>query len=105
MELGILLDRLRVEPPPIFMEVTNIRRINQWRNETYDRLVGEARQAADQRQRMKLCTQADQILVEEAAIVPIYYQRERLLVKPWVSNYLGAATEHVFWRDVIIEPH
>jgi ABC-type oligopeptide transport system substrate-binding subunit/DNA-binding SARP family transcriptional activator len=121
MEMGILLDRLRVESPPIFIlawnadypdpdaflrvEVTNIRRINQWRNETYDRLVEEARRATDQRQRMKLYAQADQILVEEAAIVPIYYQCERLLVKPWVSNYLTAATEHVYWRDVIINPH
>jgi oligopeptide transport system substrate-binding protein len=121
MEMGILLDRLRVESPPIFglawggdypdpdaflrVGVADIRRINRWRNETYDRLVEEARRATDQRQRMKLYAQADQILVEEAAIVPLHHRRGHLLVKPWVSNYLTAATEQVFWRDVIIEPH
>jgi oligopeptide transport system substrate-binding protein len=121
METGRLLDRLRVESPPIFglawggdypdpdaflrVGVADIRRINRWRNETYDRLVEEARRATDQRQRLKLYAQADQILVEEAAIMPMHYRRGHLLVKPWVRNYLMAATEQVFWRDAIIQPH
>ena len=121
IETGRLLDRLSVEPSPIFglawsadypdpdavlrVGVADIRGMNRWRNEAYDRLIEEARRGIDQRQRMKLYAQADQILVEEAAIVPVHYRRGHLLVKPWVRNYLMAATEKVFWRDVIIEPH
>ena len=77
-----------------------------WRNEAYERLVEEARVAHDQRERMKLYRQADRILVEEAAIVPMSYLRALFLVKPWVSKYpLSAALGACFWKDVIIEPH
>jgi oligopeptide transport system substrate-binding protein len=76
-----------------------------WRNEAYDRLVEEARRVTDQEERMKLYGQADRILVEEAAIVPLTYLRAHLLVKPWVSKCPTPATGRRFWKDVIIEPH
>jgi ABC-type oligopeptide transport system substrate-binding subunit/class 3 adenylate cyclase len=76
-----------------------------WRNEAYDRLLEEARRVRDQAKRMKLYRQADRILVEETAIMPVYYSRLHLLVKPWVSRYPTSATEEQFWKDVVIEPH
>ena len=75
-----------------------------WRNETYDRLVEEARRLTDQGERMKLYGQADRILVEEAAIIPLYYGREHWLVKPWVSKYPLSPSRR-FWKDVVIEAH
>ncbi|NIM24770.1 MAG: hypothetical protein GTO65_10800, partial [Armatimonadetes bacterium] len=47
----------------------------------------------DQGKRMKLYAQADRILVEEAAIMPLTYERAHLLVKPWVSKYPTSALE------------
>jgi oligopeptide transport system substrate-binding protein len=81
------------------------REVSRWRNETYDRLVEEARRVMDQRERMRLYGLADRILIEEAAIVPLYYFRSHLLVKPWVSKYPTSATGGQFWKDVVIEPH
>ncbi len=71
----------------------------QWRNEAYERLVEQGRRVMDHEQRMDLYRRADRILVQEAAIVPLYYGRSHLLVKPWVKRYPGPL------RRVIIEPH
>jgi ABC-type oligopeptide transport system substrate-binding subunit len=49
--------------------------------------------------------EADRILVEEAAIVPLLYRRLHLLVKPWVSKYPTSGISVWHWKDVIIEPH
>jgi ABC-type transport system substrate-binding protein len=76
-----------------------------WQIEAYDRLVEEARRVTDQGERMRLYGQADKILVEEAAIVPLFYDRIHRLNKPWVRKYPISPIFSFFWKDVIIEPH
>jgi len=76
-----------------------------WRNEAYHGLVEEARSLIDQGERMKLYEQADSILVGESPVIPLYYARRHLLVKPWVRKYPISPTTRRFWKDVIIEPH
>jgi oligopeptide transport system substrate-binding protein len=76
-----------------------------WRNATYEQGVAEARRATDQEQRMRLYRQADQILVEEAALMPLTYSRVHLLVKPWVRKYPISVMRGWFWKDVILAPH
>jgi oligopeptide transport system substrate-binding protein len=119
MEHGMFLNRLDGEPPPMYFhgwladypDPDNFLRAGfpwhetGWRNEVYDRLVRKASQVIDQGERMKLYGQAEGILVDEAAIMPLYYGRSHLLVKPWVSNLLMSATATRFWKNVIIEPH
>jgi oligopeptide transport system substrate-binding protein len=91
--------------PDNFLRVGSIRRYTRWRNEAYDRLVEEARKVSDQGERMEMYQEADRILVDEAAIMPLTYSRIHMLVKPWVSKYPTSATGDRFWKDVIIEPH
>ena len=69
-----------------------------WYDKAYQRLVQEARRLTDQAERMALYHQADRILMEEAAIVPIMYQRRPVLVKPWVRRFMD-------WRHTIIDVH
>jgi ABC-type oligopeptide transport system substrate-binding subunit len=59
----------------------------QWQNDVYDELLEKAGRVMDQEKRMKLYTQADRILMEEAAIMPILYRRHQL-VKPGVKSTL-----------------
>ena len=117
--LGMLVYGLNREPPHMFLvvwsadypdpdsflRVSPVQHWTRWQNEAFDVLVEEARRATDQGERMKLYQQADQILVEEAAIMPLTYGRGHLLVKPWVRNYAISATGKRFWKDIIIEPH
>jgi ABC-type oligopeptide transport system substrate-binding subunit len=65
----------------------------------------EARRVLDPDQRMKPYRQADRILVEEVALMPLSYGRLHLLVKPWVRKYSTSALGESFWKDVIIELH
>ncbi len=119
MEWAMFLDRLDKAPsdmfiigwladypdPDSFLRASPIRRYTGWRNEAYDRLVEEARRVTDQGKRMKLYQEADRILIEEAAIMPSFYNRSHLLVKPWVTKHPMSTIKPWFWKDVIIEPH
>jgi ABC-type oligopeptide transport system substrate-binding subunit/DNA-binding SARP family transcriptional activator len=114
-----LLERLDRDPPHLFrigwvadypdpdspLRMSSHRRWAGWRNETYTELIETARRITNQAQRMKLYQQADRILVEEAALIPILYSRHHLLVKPWVHKFSLSALNCPFWKDVIIEPH
>jgi ABC-type oligopeptide transport system substrate-binding subunit len=76
-----------------------------WKHAPYERLVEEAAQAADQQQRLGLFQQIDRIVVEEAWLVPLWYGRRHLLLKPWVVRLPTSPIMGCFWNDVIIEPH
>ncbi len=91
--------------PDSFLRTSPVRRYTQWRNEAYDRFVEQAGRSRDHGERMKLYGQADRILVEEAAIMPLVYGRTQLLVKPWVSKLPTTPIKAWFWKDVVIEPH
>jgi len=116
---GPFLDRLDHEPPPLylvgwsadypdpdnFLRICPFRHYSRWRNETYDRLVEEAKGMLDQTERMALYRQADRILVEEAAVVPLTYNQFHLLVKPWVSGVGKIGFGDLCWKDIVIGPH
>jgi oligopeptide transport system substrate-binding protein len=92
--------------PDNFMRSSDIRRLTGWRDEAYDRLVEQAHRLTDQEERMKLYREADRILMQSAAIVPLAYNRQHLLVKLWVrSSYAVSAMGAQFWQHVVIEPH
>jgi len=76
-----------------------------WQNPAYEKLVEQASQVTDQAERLNLYQQADRILVEKAAIMPLAYSRLHLAVKPWVTRLPMAMAKDMFWKDVIIEPH
>ena len=55
-------------------------------NPTVDELVGAARTEQDPEARMALYQEAEQLLVEDAAWVPIYHSGGHYLVKPYVKD-------------------
>jgi oligopeptide transport system substrate-binding protein len=91
--------------PDNILRVSEWKRNTHWREDEYERLVDEARTIMDQDERMKLYEQADQILIEEAPIIPLTYGRYHMLVKQWVKQFIFSAMNPPFWKDVIIEPH
>jgi len=76
-----------------------------WRNEAYDRLVENAHGMMGVRDRMQAYQEADRILMQSAAVVPLYYARQLLLVKPWLRNCARSPNGLWRWKDAIIEPH
>ncbi len=57
-------------------------------NPEVDELLEAARVEQDEAERMELYRQAEAIIVEEAAWVPLWFNQGYVLVKPWVQNYL-----------------
>jgi oligopeptide transport system substrate-binding protein len=119
-EVRPFLHRLNSEPPHLylvaymaeypdpddFLRSAPFRRRNRWQNDAYDRLVEEARREIEPGRRIELYRQADAILVEEAPIMPVYYDRGHLLAKPWVSRFPTSSLRwYGYWKDTIIEPH
>ncbi len=91
--------------PDSFLRLSPLLRHTRWRNKAYEKLVEEARGVMNQGERMKMYEQADRILVEEAAILPLVHMRWHLLVKPWVRKLPTSAIKRWFWKDVVIAPH
>ncbi len=77
---------------------------HKWQHAAYDRLAAEAEQAIAEGQRLELLQQMDRLLVEEAWLVPLWYVRRHLLVKPWVVRLPTSPIMGCFWKDVIVEP-
>ncbi|MBE7551573.1 MAG: protein kinase [Anaerolineales bacterium] len=94
-----------VPDPDNFLRIELQKHLRGWRNETYDMLIEEARYSVNQRQRIELYRQADRILIEKAAVMPVTYGRWDMLVKPWVKRYTYTPTWRPVWKEVIIEPH
>ena len=88
-----------------FLRLGSFRGTSGWRHEGYERLIRQAREMTDQSRRLALYRQAEQILVEEAPLVPFAYTRRSLLIKPWVRRFPTSPISEVFWKDVVIEPH
>ena len=53
----------------------------------FDRLVDAARRAGDPDERNGLLAQAEAVLCQEAAVIPIYHSVTVVLVRPWVRGY------------------
>ncbi|HSR31365.1 MAG TPA: ABC transporter substrate-binding protein, partial [Anaerolineae bacterium] len=119
MEWSLFRNRLGRELPHILLEeyeadcpdpdwVLNascVRSYMRFNPGAYDTLLKEARRIADPEERMRMYGQADRVLVEEAAILPLTYDRRHLLVKPWVTMFPMAPRWLWFLKDVIMEPH
>ena len=76
-----------------------------WQNKAYKHLVETAQRAIDQEERLAMYQQADQILIEEAPLLPLCYGRFHMLVKPWVKKYFANPFKWWFFKDVVLEAH
>jgi ABC-type oligopeptide transport system substrate-binding subunit len=85
--------------------IDHIQQQSGWRNQGYGSLVKRAQRSLDQGERMELYREAEQILVAEAPIMPIFHRSVRLLVKPWVTRFPTTGLREWFFKDVIIKPH
>ncbi|MCO5215958.1 MAG: peptide ABC transporter substrate-binding protein [Thermomicrobiales bacterium] len=58
-----------------------------WKNEEYDALAKEAVSETDPERRAELYRQAEVILVEDAAYIPVYRGVGTVAIKPWVVDF------------------
>ena len=69
----------------------------------FDGLVAEASRTLDSGKRMEILAEAEQLLLEEYPVVPLYFYVTKRLVKPWVKGYKPGIMDHNYSRDLSID--
>ena len=58
-----------------------------WSNAEYDGLIAAARAESDETKRLELLRRAEQILMDEVPIIPMYHYVSKNMVKPYVRGF------------------
>lgn len=103
--LFILARFASLPDPGDFLDPEQLREDTGWASPDHGALAEQAGRVVDQQARLGLLRQADQILMHEAPIVPLFYGRQHLLVKPWVRRFPISALNRWYWQDTVLEPH
>lgn len=75
-----------------------------YNNPEFDRLCDQADVELDVKKRMALYAQAEQIAIDDAPWVPIYYQRDLELVKPRVGHLRDSLLGHLPHTTTTVQP-
>ncbi|MCF7816238.1 MAG: peptide ABC transporter substrate-binding protein [Kiritimatiellales bacterium] len=74
-----------------------------WSNKNYDALIQAAGSEMDQVKRFELFQQAEEILMMEAPIIPIYYYHNKALVQSSVKNWMPNPLDRHPYKYVYLE--
>jgi oligopeptide transport system substrate-binding protein len=74
-------------------------------NPQFDSLIQQANQAQDQTKAFALYQQAEQLMVNDAACLPLTFGENYMLIQPWVKNLSINALGIMDFNDVTISAH
>mgnify|MGYP006257862427 FL=1 len=75
-----------------------------YKSEAFDAIYSKAKLSADREERTKLFLQCDQIALDDAAIIPIYYNIYHRLLQPYVKDFPQNPMEHRSFEEVYFVP-
>ncbi len=76
---------------------------SRYQNADYDRIYEKAMVTADATERNKLYAQLDQMIVDDAPCLLIYYSMNRRLIQPYVKNFFNNGMEYRSFREVWLD--
>jgi oligopeptide transport system substrate-binding protein len=76
-----------------------------WNNARYDELLALAARENDLAVRAEYMHEAEQIVLEELPVIPVYFYVTKRLVKPWVGNYRPHIMDYIYTKDLKILKH
>jgi oligopeptide transport system substrate-binding protein len=76
-----------------------------WNNPEYDALLEAAARENDLERRAELMHQAEQLVMEDVPVIPVYFYVTKRLVKPWVGNYRPHVQDFIQTKDLEILKH
>lgn len=89
--------------PDDFLRVSRSDHWTGWQHVDYVALVEQARRDLDQAARLARYAQAERILAAEVPVLPLTYERDHLLLKPWVRRYPISGNRSMFWKDAALD--
>jgi oligopeptide transport system substrate-binding protein len=87
------------------MHSQNAQNDSGWVNAEYDSLLDRAAVEGNPQQRAELMQRAEQILLDEVPIMPVYFYVSKHLIKPWLGGYEPNIMDHVYSKDLFILKH
>lgn len=75
-----------------------------WTNRAYDRLLAEAGQCGDPRQRYELFQQAEAILLDDAPMIPVYHYSHAFLIRPSLQGWYPTLLDHHPYKYLSLDP-
>ncbi|KYH35997.1 oligopeptide-binding protein OppA precursor [Clostridium tepidiprofundi DSM 19306] len=76
-----------------------------WSNSKYDELIKKAKMDSKQANRMKYMHEAEDILIDEMPVIPIYYYTNVVCIKDYVKNVHKSPLGMVYFDDTYIAKH
>ncbi len=76
-----------------------------YQNASFDSLLSLALQTVDDTLRMELYRKADQVQIDDAAILPLYYNIDHRLLQPYVRNFPQNPMEYRMFNEVWLDKH
>ena len=73
-------------------------------NKKFDQLIASAGQEADPKKRFSLFEQAEEILLDEMPIIPIYHYTSKYLANPRVKGWHPTILNHHPYKHVSVVP-
>lgn len=72
-------------------------------NPDVDTLLEQARTESDETARFELYHQAEQLIIDDGAWIPLWYQKGYVLIKPWVKNFYFPASivSHLKYVEIV----
>ena len=81
--------------PKTFLDLlktgTGAQNYGDYSNQAYDRLLDQADQEPDEKRRAHLMAQAEQIMIDDVAVIPLWFAVNRNLVSPRVTGWVDNA--------------
>ena len=74
-----------------------------WSTDAYDELIAQAGKTGDAEQRLEYFQQAEEILMAEAPIIPIYIYTRVYLLDPAVKNWNPTILDHHPYKHLYLE--
>ncbi|QXD22379.1 peptide ABC transporter substrate-binding protein [Opitutia bacterium ISCC 51] len=93
------------EDPISFLDVMSSKSGNNftgWTSPNYDQLLEQSHSSANQAVRYDLLGKAEELLVEEQPIIPLYFYTSVYLKHPAVKNYYPTLLNHHPWKHVYL---
>lgn len=72
-------------------------------NPKVDALLDQAASEQDTQKRLSLYQQAEQIIVQDAAVLPLFFGHDYILVKPYVKNYVYSPLGYPILSEVSVQ--
>jgi oligopeptide transport system substrate-binding protein len=69
----------------------------------FDELVSKASRELNPVRRMEMLAEAEQRMIDQYPVVPLYFYVTKRLVKPWVQGYKPGIMDHNYSRDLSID--